>query len=145
MSYKGIYLVFSCLKFLQCKLLFVLFFLQFGLNNLVREISQGLLYVLVLVDVNCIIELLDESPGSFLCDDCLLESRHFAGVINKQIFIKTGLGSRSRVFLAPWSRSRSRLKKNQEPQPEPIGKKVRSRSQTAKRLAGSSALREDKK
>ena len=32
-----------------------------------------------------------------------------------------GLGSRSRVFLAPWSRSR--LKKNQEPQPEPLGKK----------------------
>jgi len=25
------------------------------------------------------LELLDESPGSFLCDDCLLESRHFAG------------------------------------------------------------------
>ena len=29
--------------------------------------------------------------------------------------------SRSRVFLAPWSRSWSRLKKNQEP--EPLGKK----------------------
>ena len=38
---------------------------------------------------------------------------------------KPGLGSRSRVFLAPWSRSRL-TKKNQEPEPEPLGKKVRS-------------------
>ena len=41
---------------------------------------------------------------------------------------QAGLGSRSRVFLAPWSRSRSkkntrsrsRLGKNQEPEPEPL-------------------------
>ena len=37
--------------------------------------------------------------------------------------------SRSRVFLAPWSR----LKKKQEPKPEPLGKKVSSRSQSRSR------------
>jgi hypothetical protein len=35
------------------------------------------------------------------------------------------------------------LKKNQEP--EPLGKKVGARAGAAKKLAGSSALREDKK
>ena len=37
---------------------------------------------------------------------------------------------RSRVFLTPWSWSwsRSRLKKNQEPELEPLGKKIKSRS-----------------
>ena len=39
---------------------------------------------------------------------------------------------RSRVFLAPWSRKRSRLKK-------------KSGARAAKKLAGSSALQEDKK
>ena len=54
-------------------------------------------------------------------------------------FIWSGAGAgRSQVFLAPWSRSRSRLKKNQEPEPlwkknegpetEPLVKKVGSRS-----------------
>ena len=41
---------------------------------------------------------------------------------------------RSQVFLAPWSRNRSRLKKNEEPEqePEPLGKKIRSRSRLKK-------------
>ena len=54
--------------------------------------------------------------------------------------IIAGLGSRSRVFLTPWSRSRLR-EKNQEP--EPLGKK--SGAGASKNLAGSSALLEDKK
>ena len=44
-----------------------------------------------------------------------------------------GLGSRSQVFLAPWSRSRSRLKK-----------KPGAGAGATKKLVGSSALREDK-
>ena len=55
--------------------------------------------------------------------------------------------SRSRVFLAPWSRSRWK-KKYQEPEPEPLWKKIRSRSRVkkksgagaAKKFAGSPAL-----
>ena len=48
--------------------------------------------------------------------------------------LKSGLGSRcrSRVFLAPWSQSRSRLEK-------------KSRAGAANKLAGSSALMEDEK
>ena len=45
------------------------------------------------------------------------------------------------MFLAPWSRSRSRLKKNEEP--EPLGKK--SQEPEPVKINGSSALREDKK
>ena len=50
----------------------------------------------------------------------------------------------SQVFLAPCSRSQSRLKKKLEP--EPLGKKIRSRSHfkkksgAAKKFAGSQAL-----
>ena len=58
---------------------------------------------------------------------------------SKNKLFHAGLGSR--VFLAPWSRSR--LKKNQEP--EPLGKKSGAGAGAAKKLAGSSALREDKK
>ena len=50
----------------------------------------------------------------------------------KKACLLPGLGSRSRVFLAPWSRSRSRLKK-------------KSGAGAAKKLAGSSTMREDKK
>ena len=57
------------------------------------------------------------------------------------LIVQPGLGSRSRVFLAPWSRSRSRLKKTRSrsrleksQEPEPL-----------KKLAGSLALREYKK
>ena len=64
---------------------------------------------------------------------------------------------RSRVFLAPWSRSRvltgagcfwllgagAAWKKNQEP--EPLGKKSGARAGAAKKLATFSALQEDKK
>ena len=59
-------------------------------------------------------------------------------IYQKQISSRAG----SRVFLATWSRSRSRLKNKQELEPQPLVKKVRSRSH--KKLAGSSALREDK-
>ena len=53
---------------------------------------------------------------------------------------------RSRVFLAPWSRSRSKKipgagaawEKNQEPEPEPLEKK--SGDGAAKKFAGSPAL-----
>jgi len=52
-------------------------------------------------------------------------------ILNIQSFVyKSGMGSRSRVFLAPWSRSR--LKK-------------KTGTGAGKKLAGSSDLREDKK
>ena len=54
-----------------------------------------------------------------------------------------GLGSRSRVFLAPWSRSR--LKKKPGTGAGAAGKKSGAGAGAAKKLAGSSALREDKK
>ena len=41
-----------------------------------------------------------------------LRLRGVYSIIRVQIYPEIGLGSRSRVFLAPWSRSRSRLKKN---------------------------------
>ena len=60
--------------------------------------------------------------------------------IFSQVYQTAGLGSQSRVFLAPGSRSRLR-KKNREP--EPLRKK--SGVGAAKKLSGSSALLEDKK
>ena len=56
--------------------------------------------------------------------------------------IYAGLGSRSRVFLAPWSRSRWKKKNRSRSRLE---KKSGTGAGAAKKLAGSSALREDKK
>ena len=44
------------------------------------------------------------------------------------------------MFLAPWNRSRSRSKKNQEPETEPLGKK-KSGAGAAEKFDGSPALR----
>ena len=56
-----------------------------------------------------------------------------------------GLGSRSGFFLAPWSRSRSSLKKTRSRSQSRLEKKSGAGAGAAAKLAGSSALREDKK
>ena len=60
--------------------------------------------------------------------------------LGSSIHLKPGLGSQSRMFLAPWGRSRSLSKKipgagaawEKNEEPEPLGKKIRNRSRLKK-------------